>query len=391
MWDDDTLEMEKQEFPSIFELITGKFIRHSEEFYHWRIKDREEKLLLNPNQKSLYDDLSVSYSKIHNNEKAIEIALKKEVLFPGEYETYANLGTFYIHNKQLKKGKTYIEKSIEINPDAHFGREVYQLHLVGYLLNRSMMRVLDSAALEDGDFSMNKNFYQYILYRYNEDLPYTEKVNILPKKEWHKAVKGIAGMMRFGNYNSPVLLEALGDILSIGTTESSVSSRHLAIRAYLKALTTPNSGRNRIKNKYASVVRFIKDGSKYGPSFSVKETLDNEIKVGEEYFQKIRNNEIKWIQNSSINPELMFRQTYYGNKNESINKSDTLSLEIPDNEQDLKDSVIIDMNTANNTENDEGSFFVRNSYSNLKFIVFMGILLSIILGIGIFLRPRKNN
>lgn len=43
VWDYDTPKMERQRFPSALELITGKFPRHSPEFYEWRIRDREAK------------------------------------------------------------------------------------------------------------------------------------------------------------------------------------------------------------------------------------------------------------------------------------------------------------------------------------------------------------
>jgi len=35
LWDYDTLKQERARFPSTLELITGKFLRHSPEFYEW--------------------------------------------------------------------------------------------------------------------------------------------------------------------------------------------------------------------------------------------------------------------------------------------------------------------------------------------------------------------
>ena len=64
--------------------------------------------------------------------------LQKEQLYPGLYETRANLGTFYIHAGELEQGVEQIELAIEINPDAHFGREIYQKHLVNYVLTRKV-------------------------------------------------------------------------------------------------------------------------------------------------------------------------------------------------------------------------------------------------------------
>ena len=51
-------------FPSVHELITGKFLQHSQEFYYWRVKDRTEKIQLYPDSLSLYDDLAWALNKV---------------------------------------------------------------------------------------------------------------------------------------------------------------------------------------------------------------------------------------------------------------------------------------------------------------------------------------
>jgi hypothetical protein len=63
------------------------------------------------------------------------------------YTSYANRGTFLIHGnfraaqkgdsgakERLREGLGYIGKSIEVNPEAHFGREVWQAVAVEFLL-----------------------------------------------------------------------------------------------------------------------------------------------------------------------------------------------------------------------------------------------------------------
>src|SRR4029078_4407708 len=76
------------------------------------------------------------YEKTGQHEKAIETILIKEKIKPGLYETYSNLGTFYILAGDLEKGLPYIDKALAIDPDAHFGRERYQKWLVEYALSR---------------------------------------------------------------------------------------------------------------------------------------------------------------------------------------------------------------------------------------------------------------
>jgi hypothetical protein len=60
------------------------------------------------------------------------------------------------------------------------------------------------------------------------------------KNEIAKAVKGIGGMMKFSNHNSPVLLEALGEVLSNADNGDDPGAGHLSSRAYLKAALLSN-------------------------------------------------------------------------------------------------------------------------------------------------------
>jgi hypothetical protein len=76
-WDWDTIQMEKQQFPQIHELITGKFYRHSQELYYWRIKDRSARIQKYPDSLHLYDDLAMAFDKTGEPAKAIETMLKK--------------------------------------------------------------------------------------------------------------------------------------------------------------------------------------------------------------------------------------------------------------------------------------------------------------------------
>jgi tetratricopeptide (TPR) repeat protein len=138
LWDSDTLRMERQRFPQVLELITGKFLRHSPEYYQWRIQDRLKKLQADPNNLALLDDLGVSYVKTGQHDKAIETGVKTLALKPRRYESESNLGTFYFFAGHLENSIEHIRKAIQINPDAHFGREVYQLRLFEYLLARKV-------------------------------------------------------------------------------------------------------------------------------------------------------------------------------------------------------------------------------------------------------------
>ena len=232
IWDRDTLAMERARFPEVNELIVGYFPRHSPAYYEWR-KEQVLAIPVDERTPSDYDDLGASYDKLGEHEQAIQTILDKMQRYPdtGVYESLANLGTFYIHNGELEKGAEYIGKAIEINPDAHFGREVYQKLLVEYVIAR---RALGQAipleqAIQDSLDDLYSRFDRYVL----DAMGFSEADYQTQQHELKKAIKGILGMMRFGSHDSPILLEALGDLLD--AQDSETGSQRLAARAYLKA------------------------------------------------------------------------------------------------------------------------------------------------------------
>lgn len=340
-WDWDTVQMEKQQFPQIHELITGKFFRHSQELYYWRVKDRKQKLKQYPDSLHFYDDLGMAYDKIGEPQKAIETMLIKEKKKPGLYETYANLGLFYMHANDMKNGVLYVQKALKVNPNAHFGREKYQLHLGNYILSKMNNNKIDLPLTK----GFKTGFYDYLLKHEfkNKDYKSEEHFN-----ELSNAIKGVAGMMTFANYRSPVLLESLADLLL--HTNSSRGAGHLASRAYLKASWETNADVAKAyeeKAKWArefnfpplefhpelkpdrhkklsksSIVDSIKNlpmGSPLFPMESLETALKYEVQLAEEWFDSIRINEINWIK-QGLNPDSAFAKNYYEN-NQVQNKA----------------------------------------------------------------------
>lgn len=236
LWDHDTLQQERSRFPAAIELITGKFLRHSKEFYEWRIQDRLRKLEHDPSNLSCYDDLSVAYQKTGQRERAIETMRAKEKVKPGLYETNANLGTFYVLSGELEEGLPYIDKALEINPHAHFDRERYQKWLVEYALSRKHEGRIQfplRAYPDPNDYNalaaVSEGKYTFAGFL-------AERLKIkgrLPLAESQKAVTAVLGMMRFADYDNPLLLEALGDLLRF--TEHKDDAKQLASSAYLAA------------------------------------------------------------------------------------------------------------------------------------------------------------
>jgi tetratricopeptide (TPR) repeat protein len=308
LWDNDTISMERRRFPQTLEMITGKFLRHSPQYYEWRIKDREARIKENPSSE-LYDDLAVAYEKVGNHENAISLTLEKQNLYPGLYPTHANLGTFYIHDGQFDQGLTELRKAISINPDAHFGREVYQQRLVQYLLSKRTDRTTSlPMSLQRRSEMTPTGFAAYLLE--------TEGIGDSPaerKTLFTNAIKGVLGMMRFGNHDSPVLLEALGDLLL--SDDFTSDGKQLAARAYLKACyesddqATKDAYRTLAKDSLFNQV--IGGETENGQIIQKLETtFATELEQANEWYSGVVNDELQWIAGGQ-NVDKAFAEKYY--------------------------------------------------------------------------------
>ena len=316
LWDYDTLKQERARFPSTLELITGKFLRHSPEFYQWRIKDRLEKLKADPGNMGLHDDLAVAYQKTGQADKAIDVMLAKGKLKPGVYETYSNLGTFYILKGEFAKGLPYIDKALAINPDAHFGREKYQKWLVEYAtpapgrsLSFPMQQVLEDKYHEPAP----RNFRHWLLREVKaEDERFSKLEHIQP------AVKGILGMIRFADHDNPLLLEALGDLLSSHEGLSpTVDAKRLAARCYL--LASYKMTDDKAKSRYRTLAERTLElqtvaGTKQELSGDnklpvIEAELKGEMADAADWYAGVREKEVAWIA-AGANVEEEFDKLY---------------------------------------------------------------------------------
>ncbi|MEL6590544.1 MAG: tetratricopeptide repeat protein, partial [Bacteroidota bacterium] len=343
LWDYDTIDMEMKQFPGTLELISGQFLQHSPEFYYWRIWDREQKLQT-ADSLHWYDDIAVAYDKLGQSEDAIRIMTEVYQRDSLRYESLANLGTFYIHNGQYEKGLAFLEEAIKINPDAHFGRERYQILLVRYLLSISWDQqkklplqtdvfrlfygdkphyIADyiqymppsgkrSYFAETAQQEQVPGYYEFVLADFRKRAKgQTEKVAwVLPEEEMQKAIAGISGMLRFGNAESPVLLDALGSLLSRLNDEEE-SHRHLAIISFIRAGVL--SGNPKIQAAYEEkILRLMKGmGAKANDPISLYQaSLQRELDTASKLKTEVQQNEIAWIL-AGKNPETEFAKAYY--------------------------------------------------------------------------------
>ena len=314
LWDFDTLEMERQRFPSTLELITGEFLRHSKEFYEWRIDDRKRRLEAGGKDVALYDDLAVAYDKTGQQELAIETALKTEELFPGRYETAANLGTFYIHSQKFEQGLVHIGQALEINPDAHFGREEYQKLLVEYVIEKRQNGQLSLPMEPEGGRHLCCGFASFVLLKKGIEPEKGERAyGEVAQEELDRALKGVQGMMRFGNHRSPVLLEALGDLLMHNSAQ--YNGLQLAARAYLAASEAPEQpaivkAAYRALAEEALVMQLANPPSHEQMTLAaLEDAFRQESADATAWYDALAADERSWIQDG-LNPEAEFTKKY---------------------------------------------------------------------------------
>jgi tetratricopeptide (TPR) repeat protein len=284
LWDYDTLLAERSRFPSVLELITGKFLRHSPEFYEWRVKDRQQKLESEPENLAYLDDLAVAYDKLGKQDLAIELMERKEQLKPGLYETAANHGTFHAHAGRYAEALPYLKRAIEINPDAHFGREKYQILLIEYSL----------AKPADMEFA-----------RYLTD---TAQIDLSQKEQLQAAVKGVLGIVRFGNHDNPKVLAALGSLLNFSNGEiPDFDAKALAARAYLRAANLTREPMQAAR--YRELAKRAIDWQTDVSLEKVEDEFRLELTDAEQWYAELRDSELAWI-NAGLDVDAEFAKLY---------------------------------------------------------------------------------
>jgi tetratricopeptide (TPR) repeat protein len=158
LWDRDTLREEAKGKLDTVRAITGWFDRYPPRYYEMRLERVTAELASNPDSPNLYDDAGVACSRLGRHDEAIMWMEKKKALLDAtpdggpaddRYRYLSNIGTFYLirwittpeqHRYRdltdLRTSEEFIANALELNPDAHFGREKYQLMLIQWLLGK---------------------------------------------------------------------------------------------------------------------------------------------------------------------------------------------------------------------------------------------------------------
>ena len=295
LWDSDTLATESARFPDIAAIMTGNFPRHSKEFHEWRVK-KKTRIMEAGNATALdYDDLAVSQHKMGDHAAAIATMMAKEKQMPGLYETYSNLGTFYIYTGELRDAVKWIDKALSINRNAHFGREKYQRWLVLWVLEHKMSIKTNEEIQKERTSGQEDAPVGFAAFIARQEMGGISDVSKTPLKfteaQRQAAIQGVKGMMYFADFDNPILQEALGDLLSFGTMSENASQ--LAGLCYLHASEKTADPLEKARLKmlmgialYASHLRKEVDLSK---------TLTAAMAKGQKLNEDVRDEEMAWL------------------------------------------------------------------------------------------------
>jgi hypothetical protein len=199
LWDRDTPADEAKGMPGVVAVLTGRFPRNPPLYYEMRLARVTAGLENHPEDLAAYDDAGVACDRLGRGDEAIAWMEKKRAQLDQlddslpevkeqRYRYHANLGTFLVHRwarqgadrakiDEVKAARDEIARALAINPNAHFGREKYQLRAVEWIVTPPAVRPgrsLPNSLGIDGQ-------------------------SAIPPKEADEAVRGLAGLVVLGN------------------------------------------------------------------------------------------------------------------------------------------------------------------------------------------------
>jgi tetratricopeptide (TPR) repeat protein len=218
LWDSDTLEAEAKGLPDVLDVIVGRFERNPPHYYEMRLERVSKEIESRPGDLGLYDDAGVACDRLGRHDKAIAWMEKKKAqldsLGPNDpelkdhlYRYLANLGTFHAHRwfargadrsdmQDLQHGRDLIAQAIDLNPDAHFGREKFQLIAMEWVLDPP--EFVGEHNLQER--RLHSMLHERLLRRHDGSLlqpgdPAKKQQKLAPDE----AVRGLAGLIVLGN------------------------------------------------------------------------------------------------------------------------------------------------------------------------------------------------
>jgi tetratricopeptide (TPR) repeat protein len=215
LWDNDTVAMEGEGLPSVMDAIAGRFDRNPDLYYEMRLERSLAEIEADPESLMAYGNVAVALDKLGRSAEAIPMLEDRIAAVDANdpdlqdhlYKLYANLGTVRVHDwlqrgasttefGDLEQAITEIDPALEINPEAHFGREFVQLFLMEMLLNER---------LDPEPRQRTSHFYE----------TFVNPEGVDQAEHWDKIIEGVTGMVVMGGgWKSPDMYSFLGGVLT---------------------------------------------------------------------------------------------------------------------------------------------------------------------------------
>ncbi len=253
LWDRDTPADEAKGMPEVIAVLTGRFERNPPLFYEMRLARVQAQLQNHPEDLAAYDDAGVACDRLGRGDEAIvwmntkrgqleRLDETRPDVKEQRYRYHANLGTFLVHRwvrqggdrtriDEVKAARDEIAKALAINPNAHFGREKYQLLALTW--------IVDPPKVEGSQYLPNLLGWSFgDIYGQETD-----------PKDADDAVRGLAGLVVLGNaWESVDVFHALNIALqrdAVGYERGREGGRNtLAYLAWLRCCELVDAGKN---------------------------------------------------------------------------------------------------------------------------------------------------
>jgi hypothetical protein len=231
------------DYDFVVRAVSGRFERNPPLYYEMRLQRVAREVQAQPGKLDLYDDAAVACDRLGRSGEAITWIEKKRAQLQranGQtaqtrehwYRYYANAGTFWAHrwirNKaqrgrisEMKTARALIRKAIALKPDAHFGREKYQLKAMEWIIK-------PPAATKNAPLPDLLNLTEYSDWLGHD---------VLKEIGHPDAIKGLSGLIVLGNaWESVDVYHSLAKVLNIDNKSS------LAFMAQLRARELADTG-----------------------------------------------------------------------------------------------------------------------------------------------------
>lgn len=285
LWDSDTLETEAAGMPEVIDVITGRFPRNPPLYYEMRLAHAQKLVAADAANLDAYDDAGVSCDRLGRGDEAIEWMEKKRAqldkldpkaarTLDHRYRYLANLGTFHAHRwvrdgadrariSEMEKAAALIKEAIALNPDAHFGREKYQLMALDWIIQAPANRL--SFVPRDA------------MARSSSTTKRGQSAN-------SEAIKGISGIVTLGDGWASI--DALGALRQVLVADGRAA---LADLARLRMLEIEKSGKRSLVHPRMAVSDLCR-------GLEEPELLDTEVRKNARFFAKTRASADAWHQ-----------------------------------------------------------------------------------------------